>query len=127
MAATSALETVLEYQDAWTNGDFERAATFLATDFRFEGPLAEHSSAESFLAGLKNFAHMLRPGWHKIAAFGDSRSVLLLYDVVFHSGARLRIGDHLTLEDGRIKAETIVYDTGVLQREAAGARAAASA
>ena len=32
------LDLVTAYQDAWTSGDLDAAATYLAPDFRFEGP-----------------------------------------------------------------------------------------
>jgi len=119
----SAVEQVIDYQNAWTNGDFEAAAAYLAPDFSFHGPLAQHTSAEEFLKGIKNFAATIRPGWKKIAAYGDENGAILLYDVVFHSGTPLRIADYLSLRNGRIQTETIVYDTALLQRELATGRA----
>jgi ketosteroid isomerase-like protein len=119
----TAVQIVLDYQDAWTNGDFDRAAAYLAPDFSFDGPLAQHRSAEEFIKGLKNFAATIRPGWKKTAAYGDENGAILLYDVVFHSGTPLRIADYLSLRNGRIQAETIVYDTALLQRELVSARA----
>jgi uncharacterized protein YndB with AHSA1/START domain len=53
----------------------------------------------------------MRPGWTKVAAFGDDREALLLYDLTFLSGAAMRIADHYTVSNGKIQTETILWDT----------------
>lgn len=106
------LDLVAAYLDAFTAGDLETTATYLADDFTFDGPGAHYASAEEFLTGSRQFVEQLQPGWRRIAAFGDDREALLLYDLTMTNGAPLRIADHCTVEEGLIRAETALWDTG---------------
>jgi hypothetical protein len=111
MTEKSALDMAVAFLDAWTEGDFERAGGYLAEDFVFDGPIAHYTSASDFLAGSRRFIEMIRPGWRKVAAFGDDREALLLYDLTLGSGGPLRIADHYTVRNGQIQTETILWDT----------------
>ena len=111
MTGQSALETATAFLDAFTSKDFETASSYLAKDFVFAGPMAHFDSAEEFLAGAKSFAATIRPGWAKVAAFGDRHEALLLYDITLASGDPWRIADHYRATDGKIAAETILWDT----------------
>jgi len=107
-----ALSLATAFLDAWTANDLERAGSYLAEDFSFAGPIAHYSSAEEFLHGSQRFLDTINPGWNKIAAFGDRREALLLYDLVLRSGATLRIADHYTVDHGKLQTEAILWDTG---------------
>lgn len=111
MTKQSALDIAVAFLDAWTKGDFEKAGTHLAEDFVFDGPIAHYTSASGFLAGSRRFIEAIQPGWTKVAAFGDDREALLLYDLTLRTGAPLRIADHYTVSNGQIRAETILWDT----------------
>lgn len=111
MAAQRPLELVTAYLDAVMGKDLEKAATFLADDFVFEGPMNRFASAKDFLAGFAAFAEHLQPGWRRIAAFGDDRSAFLLYDMVLASGATVRAADYYTVGDGKLLANKLVFDT----------------
>lgn len=111
MTERPALEIATAYLDAFTGKDLEKAGGYLAEDFTLDGPIAHYRSAEEFLAGATRFAESIRPGWTQIAAFGDEREALLLYDLAVVSGATMRIADHLTVSDGKIQTETVVWDT----------------
>ncbi len=112
MPHQSALDLAAAYLDAFTSGDLETTAAYLADDFTFDGPIAHYRSAREFLTGSRAFVEMLQPGWTRIAAFGDHREALLLYDLTLRSGASLRIADHYTVSLGRIRTEMILWDTG---------------
>jgi hypothetical protein len=107
----SALDIAAAFLDAWTEGDFEKAGTYLADEFVFDGPIAHYTSASDFLAGSRRFIEAIRPGWRRVAAFGDDREALLLYDLTLRSGAPLRIADHYVVSGGKIQTETILWDT----------------
>lgn len=111
MVAPPALRLAVAFLDAWTAGDFDRAGTYLADDFRFAGPIASYDSAADFLAGSRRFVAAIEPGWSKVAAFGDEREALLLYDLALLAGPALRIADHYTVGGDRIRTETILWDT----------------
>lgn len=112
---TAALDLANAFLDAWVGQDFETAGSFLADDFRFDGPIAHYRSANEFLEGSRAFASMLVPQRSAIAGFGDDREALLLYDLHLTSGAPMRIADYLTVADGKITSEQILFDTGGLR------------
>lgn len=111
MTEQPALDIASAFLDAYTGADPETARSYLADHFTFDGPIAHYRSAEEFLTGSKPFADTIGAGWTKVAAFGDDREALLLYDLFLRSGAAMRIADHYTVRDGKIQTETILWDT----------------
>lgn len=111
MTQGPALHLATGYLDAFTANDLTTVATYLAEDFRFDGPLSHSKTAEEFLAGPAGFASTLEPGWTKVAAFGDDREALLLYDLSLVTGATMRVADYYTVADGKIQSERILFDT----------------
>jgi hypothetical protein len=112
MTPQAALDVATAFLDAFTAGDLDHTATYLADDFTFDGPIAHYRSAEEFLTGSRPFVETLHPGWTRIAAFGDDHHALLLYDLTLQTGATMRIADHYTVDRGKIRTETILWDTG---------------
>jgi hypothetical protein len=112
MRDSSALAVAAAFLDAWTAGDFEQARTYLADDLTFDGPAAHYRSAEEFLAGSAPFVAQIKPGWAKVSAFGSDSEALLLYDLQLRAGQLMRVADYHVVRDGRIQAETILFDRG---------------
>jgi hypothetical protein len=111
MTEQRALDIATGFLDALTAKDIGRAGDYLAKDFTFDGPMAHYGSAAAFLSEAGSFVATIAPGWKKIAAFGDERETLLLYDLTLSSGAAWRIADHYTVREGKIQTETILWDT----------------
>jgi len=111
MTGSPALRIASAFLDAWTAGDFEKAGTYLADGFVFDGPIARYRSAREFLAGSKGFVEKITPAWTKVSAFGDDHEALLLYDLHLRTGAAMRIADRYTIGGGKIETETILWDT----------------
>jgi hypothetical protein len=108
----SALDIAAAFLDAWTGQDFETAGGYLAGDFTFDGPIAHYRSAREFLTGSRGFAARLTGTWSRVAAFGDQRQALLLYDLHLADGSAMRVADYYTVTGGKIQAEQILWDTG---------------
>ena len=116
------LDVVTAYQDAWTSGNLETAATYLAPDFRFESPGASFSSAEQFLPFLARFAGRIGRGWRQVAAFGEGDELLVMYELRGADGGPLPLTvDHFVVRDGLLAAETLVFDTASFGQAMAGA------
>ena len=117
------LDIVTAYQDAWTSGDLDTAAAYLAPDFRFESPGASFSSADEFLPFLARFAGRIGHGWRQVAAFGDGDEMLVMYELRGPAGGPLPLTvDHFVVRGGLLAAETLVFDTAAFgQAMAAGA------
>lgn len=106
-----ALDVATAFLNAWAGQDLAAAGRYLADDFTFDGPLAHYRSAQEFLTGSQAFAAKLSGAWSTLAAFGDEREALLLYDLQLRSGAAMRVADHYTVEGGKILSEQILWDT----------------
>jgi hypothetical protein len=69
------LAIVAAYLEAWTTHDIAAAASYLADDLVFDGPILHTTSAEAFISGpggLAAFAQNVIPSsLRMIAAFGD--------------------------------------------------------
>ncbi|KQT01956.1 nuclear transport factor 2 family protein [Cellulomonas sp. Leaf395] len=116
------LDIVTAYQDAWTSGDLIAAATYLAPDFTFEGAGASFTSADEFVPFLARFSSRIGRGWRKVAAFGDGDEMLLMYELHGPTGQPLPpTVDHFVVRDGKIAAETLVFDSAAFGQAMAGA------
>ena len=125
MADQSALDVAVAYTEAWAAGHLEVAAGYLAGDVVFDGPFAHYESAEPLMQGLARFVAQIAPGWRQIAAVAQGEQVMLMYEVFLPSGKALRTAEHFTVRDGRIRSETIVFDSLVLHTAKAEAQARA--
>ena len=105
----SALAVSLAYYRAWTAKDFERAMTFIDDDVVCDAPSGKLAGAAAFRGFMEPFTRILTRA-ELIAAFGDERTALLMYDAdtvpVEHApGAECH-----TVENGKITHITIVFD-----------------
>jgi hypothetical protein len=103
--------------EAWTNHDLDTARTNLAPDVQFFSPAANLVGIDEYMdapRGLAQFAKQVVPGSLRvIAAVGDDRNALIMYEVSTEGGA---IGSKvfpsaqtwLLDEIGKIKVERIV-------------------
>jgi hypothetical protein len=115
------LDLVTAYQDAWTSGDLDTAATYLAPDFAFEGAGATFSSSADFLPFRARFGSRIGPGWRQVAAFADDTEALVMYELRGPSGQPLPLTvDHFVVREGKLAAETLVFDTAAFTQAMAG-------
>jgi len=120
MADQTALDVVLAYTEAWAGKDMEGAAGYLAPDVVFDGPGGRYESAEPLLRGLAGFVARIAPGWRQLAALAEGEQVMLMYEVSLPAGTPVRLAEHFTVRDGRIRSETLVFDTLATREAAAG-------
>jgi len=111
MSDETAAGVIRAYYDAWTTGDFDRAAALLAAGLLVEVPVNEYPTAESFAAAVKGFGS-LAAKVDLIAALSDDDEGMLLYDMdVPALGQVLRVAEHLTVADGKITRIRQIHDT----------------
>jgi ketosteroid isomerase-like protein len=123
MTTQSALDVVVAYTEAWAGRDLPAAAGHLADDVVFDGPVARDESARPLLQGLERFVAQIAPGWNRLAALAEGDQVMLMYEVFLPSGKPIRTAEHFTVRDGRIRSETIVFDSLALHTARAEAQA----
>ncbi|HYW27980.1 MAG TPA: nuclear transport factor 2 family protein [Terriglobales bacterium] len=123
MADQSALDVVVAYTDAWAGKDLVTATGYLADDVVFDGPFAHYESAEPLVQGLARFVAQIAPVWKQLAALARGEQVMLMYEVFLPSGKPLRTAEHFNVRDGRIRSETLVFDSLALHAARAEAQA----
>jgi hypothetical protein len=112
-----AVALALSHLEAWTNHDLDTVRGNLAEDVQFYSPAANLVGIDEYMdapRGLTQFARQVVPGSLRvIAAMGDERNALIMYEVSTESGP---IGSKvfpsaqtwLLDDDGKIKVERIV-------------------
>lgn len=121
---SAALETALAYHRAWTGGEFELAMTYVADDVVCQGPAGRLTGSAAFRDFMGPFAQILTRA-ELIAAFGDERTAVLMYDADTVPVRDAPGAECLTVADGRITHLRIIFDRlpfDAAQRAAAAAR-----
>ena len=90
---------VRAYYEAWTGGDFSRAAALLAPGLAVEVPVNEYPDAESFAAALESFGSLATRA-ELLSAMSAGQEGMLLYDMDVPGLGTLRVAEHLTVGDG---------------------------
>ena len=104
-----ALDTALAYHRAWTNHDFDQAMTYIAEDIVVDAPAGRIEGAEAFRAFMGPFVQILIAS-NVIAAFGDDRTALLMYDTETVPVPDAPGAECLTVVDGVITEIRIIFD-----------------
>jgi len=107
-AATATIAT--EFITAFAERDAPRIQQLLADDVHFQSPLSTLDGRQSVVAAIIGFAQAV-DSVDIIAALGDETSAMIMYDM--HTGpfGTLRTVDYLTLRDGAITSDFLVFDT----------------
>jgi hypothetical protein len=109
------------FTEAWTGRDVDTAATYLADDVTFDGPLNHTVGKDAYVQGLAAFARTVA-GATILAAFGDDTRALIMYELTGPFGA-LTGAELLAVRDGKIHADRLTFDTYIVRqasRSAAG-------
>ncbi|QGN34583.1 nuclear transport factor 2 family protein [Microlunatus sp. Gsoil 973] len=106
---STTLQTTLDYFNAWTGGDFEAALTYISPEISCQTPNGPIAGLPSFRGFMEPFARSLVAA-RLLAAFGDERTALIMYDtrtrlVDGAPGAELH-----TVSDGLITSIKIIFD-----------------
>jgi hypothetical protein len=107
--STAAVQIALAYYRAWTSHDFDRAMTYVAEDIVCHAPAGRLEGAEAFRGFMGPFVEIVTSA-HLIAAFGDDKTALLMYDadtVPVHNAPG---AEFVTVTDGKISQIRIIFD-----------------
>jgi ketosteroid isomerase-like protein len=108
-ATSPALQVALAYYEAWTSKDLDRAMSHIAEDIVCEAPAGRIEGAEAYRAFMGPFVQILK-GSSMIAAFGDERTALVMYDTETAPVKRAPAAECVTVEDGKITHSRFVFD-----------------
>jgi SnoaL-like protein len=120
-----ALAVARAHVQAWSEKDWDAARSMLAPDVRIVAmttapypPLADLTGADEYMKGLVAFADPIVPGSvRELGSTGDERNALLALDLrvaggPFGDGAQAPCARLYLVEDGKIKAEQVVFYVG---------------
>lgn len=104
-----ALQVALAYYEAWTSKDLERAMNYISDGIVCEAPAGRLEGAEAYRAFMGPFVQILKSS-SMIAAFGDERTALVMYDTETIPVKSAPGAECVTVEDGKIIHSRFVFD-----------------
>ena len=105
----TAVDIATRYFAAWTGKDMDAAMALVADDIVCDAPAGRIEGAPGFRAFLEPFTGILRSA-QLLAAFGDERTAVIVYDTVTAPVASAPAAELLTIEGGRIVANRFIFD-----------------
>ena len=106
---SDALAISRAYYEAWAAKDFDTAMTYLADDVIGLTPSGRLDGAEAFRGFMEPFTRIVT-STGLVAAFGDDRTSVLLYDTATLPVPDAPGAECHTVVDGRITEIRIVFD-----------------
>lgn len=106
---STALRVALDYHEAWTSRDVERAMTFIADDIICDAPAGRIEGAAAYRAFIGPFMEILLSA-QLIATFGDDETALVMYDTETVLVTSAPGAECLTIRDGKIVQSRFVFD-----------------
>jgi SnoaL-like domain len=107
--ASPALRTALAYHQAWTGHDLDRAMSFIADDIVCDAPAGRLEGAAAYRGFMGPFVQILK-GATLIAAFGDERIALIMYDTETVPVTSAPAAECVTVTDGKITYSRFIFD-----------------
>ncbi len=104
-----ALKVALAYYDAWTSKDLDEAMTYIAEDIVCEAPPGRLEGAEEYRDFMAPFVQILRSS-SMIAAFGDERTALVMYDTETVPVKSAPGAECVTVVGGKISHSRFLFD-----------------
>jgi len=99
--SSPALQVALAYYEAWTSKDIDRAMTYIADNILCDAPAGR-------IDGIAAYRDFLAP--FMIAAFGDDRTALVMYDTATIPVASAPAAECVTVADGKITHSRFIFD-----------------
>ena len=100
------------FTDAWTSGDFDGAAKYVADNVVFDGPMGHTDGKAAYVEGLRGLSRFVGlSGVNILAAFGDDAQGLIMYELVTDNFGSLLCAKLLTFRDGKIARDRLTFDS----------------
>jgi len=104
-----ALRTALAYHQAWTSHDLDKAMSYIADDIVCDAPAGRLEGAAAYRDFMGPFVQILK-GSELIAAFGDDRTALIMYDTRTVPVESAPGAECVTVTDGKITYSRFIFD-----------------
>lgn len=100
------------FTGAWTSGDFDAAARYVAEDVVFDGPLGHTDGKTAYVEGLRGLSRFVGlSGANVLAAFGDDTQALIMYELITSNFGNLLYAKLLNFRDGKIERDRLTFDS----------------
>lgn len=109
MPRADALAVARAYHRAWSTRDLAAVGQHLSEELRVEVPINRYAGKADFLEAVLQTARMTSRVV-LLAALGDAGQAMLLYDMTLPIGD-LRVAEHFTVGDGKIRMIRQIHDT----------------
>jgi hypothetical protein len=109
-AETNPIDVATAFTKAWTSGKLDEAASYVADDVVFDGPMQKSTGKKPYVEGLSKLAAEIS-GVRIIAAYGDDSHALLMYGLLTGRYGTLTCAKHLTFRDGKIERDQLAFDS----------------
>src|SRR5215468_2930165 len=106
---TEPLTVALGYFEAWTGKDLDGAMAYVADDIVCDAPAGRITGIAAYREFLGGFLGILLEA-RMIAAFGDERTALMMYDTKTIPVESAPGAECLTVVDGRITYSRFLFD-----------------
>ena len=104
-----ALRTALAYYHAWTGHDLDEAMSYIADDIVCDAPAGRLVGAAAYRDFMGPFVQ-ITTGATMIAAFGDDKTALVMYDTQTVPVKSAPGAECVTVKDGKITYSRFVFD-----------------
>jgi ketosteroid isomerase-like protein len=104
-----ALRTALAYFHAWTSHDLDKAMEYIADGIVCDAPAGRLEGREAYVAFMLPFVRILT-GSALIAAFGDDKTAVVVYDTRTVPVASAPAAECVTVTDGKITYNRFIFD-----------------
>jgi hypothetical protein len=116
-----ALRTALAYYQAWTSHDLDKAMSYIAADIICDAPAGRLQGAEAYRGFMGPFVQILT-GSKLIAAYGDDKTALVMYDAETVPVRSAPGAECVTVADGKITHSRFVFDRAPFDAAREGSR-----
>jgi ketosteroid isomerase-like protein len=107
--ASPALRTALAYFHAWTSHDLDQAMEYIAEDIVCDAPAGRLEGRQAYLGFMRPFVQILT-GSELIAAFGDEKTAVVVYETTTVPVASAPAAECVTVADGKITCSRFIFD-----------------
>ena len=118
------VDVLVAFTQAWTGHDMPGAASFVAENVVYDGPVNHLTGAGAYLQALDRFAQAVT-GLDIVAAFGDDEQAVIMYQVSTGSFGTLACGERVTVREGKIETDLLAFDTFAIRTAQAAGTASA--
>ncbi|MDB4955079.1 MAG: hypothetical protein JWO36_2648 [Myxococcales bacterium] len=121
---TDAKKLVNEYLSAFYAGDFARAGTHVAEDFRFKGPFVDASDKRAFFESAGRLAPIVR-GYDMLHQWQEDNDVCSIFDLRLQTplgSGSVTCCEWHTVRDGALVAGRVILDTAAFRTLVSPAR-----